>query len=100
MREAAVMLIEMPTPQYEPDLEQGPHPLFPNAIPAGRIQGWFKDPYDASFDKQALRTLADDQKYDCKFPDHPLSRARRKIDSVIGSIRFDQDVLSAPDHRF
>ena len=98
MREAAIMLVEMPNPEYEPDPHQAPHPLFPNAIPAGRIKGWFKDPYDSAFDSTALRTLSDDVKYDSRFSTHPLSRARRKIDSVIASVRLGSDVLAAPDH--
>jgi hypothetical protein len=97
-REASVMLVELPNPEYEPDPDQKQHSLFRSAKPLGRMKGWFKDPYDSSFDAGALRTLADDDKYDSKFPTHPLSRARRKIDSVIATIKFGKDVLATPNH--
>lgn len=97
-RESVVMLTELPNPEYEPDPIQEPHPLFPNAIPRGRIKGWFKDPYDSTFDSTALRTLADDEKYDDKFPNHPLSRARRKLRLMIDSLVFDKEVLDALNH--
>jgi hypothetical protein len=63
----------------------------------GKIAGWFKDPYDAAFDAQALRTLADDEKFDATFPHHPLSRARRKLARLISSVHFHDDVLAAPN---
>jgi hypothetical protein len=99
MRESAVMVIEQPKPEYEEDANPTPHPLFPGAVSMGRIKGWFKDPYDARFDSIALRTLADQEKYDESFPDHPLSRARRRLRSVIETMGFSRDILEAPAFR-
>lgn len=66
--------------------------------PAGRIEGWFKDPYDERFDATALRTLADDEKYDAQFPGHALSRVRRKLRAALASLRIDESIRAAPAH--
>jgi hypothetical protein len=99
MREASVMVIEQPTPEHEECANPAAHPLFPGAVVVGRIKGWFKDPYDSRFDSIALRTLADQEKYDESFPDHPLSRARRKLRSLIETMGFGRDILEAPAFR-
>ncbi len=41
---------------------------------------WARDPYDRSHrgvEREALRTMSDDERYDERFPFHPLSRVRR-----------------------
>jgi hypothetical protein len=41
---------------------------------------WAQDPYDASYrgvDRSALRFVSDDECYDERFPEHPLSKIRR-----------------------
>lgn len=95
-REAAVMMIEQPAPEYEVDPAPAARPLFSKDISLGRLKGWFRDPYDPQFDSIALRTLADQEKYDQMFPSHPLSRARQKFGLVLQTIRFGDDVLEAP----
>ena len=43
---------------------------------------WAQDPYEpayAAVDRTALRCLADDERYDQRFPDHPLSKVRRML---------------------
>src|SRR5262249_42944779 len=40
----------------------------------GRIKGWFRDPYDPQYRGIVLRSIADDERYDSMFPEHPLSR--------------------------
>lgn len=98
MREAAVMVIELPDPEYEDPPEDAPvNPIFPEAKPAGKIKGWFKDPYDSKYDRSALYNLADQQKYDDRFPDHPLSRARRKLARIIKSLEFTSDIINAAE---
>jgi hypothetical protein len=96
MREAAVMMIELPNPEYEPGPGQPDLPPLPDEAPRGRIKGWFKDPYDPQFDLIALRTLADDEKYDESFPKHPLSRVRRKFRAILQTLQFGPEVLQAP----
>ena len=40
--------------------------------------------------------LVHQEKYDAGMPSHPLSRVRRKLKSVIGSLALDAEVLDAP----
>jgi hypothetical protein len=43
---------------------------------------WARDPYDpdyAAVPRMALRCMADDESFDARFPDHPLSRIRRTL---------------------
>jgi hypothetical protein len=47
---------------------------------------WAQDPYDPAFagvDRSTLRYLSDDESYDSQFPQHPLSRVRRKLNEVV-----------------
>ena len=98
MREVAVMVIELPDPEYEDVPDDAPaHPLFPDSKPVGKVKDWFKDPYDSKYDKSALYNLADQEKYDDKFPNHPLSRARRKLERIIDSIVFSPEIVNAAE---
>lgn len=47
--------------------------------PALLEKGWFRDPYDPTFETRPLRTRADDDEWDAHFPDHPLSRVRKYL---------------------
>lgn len=43
---------------------------------------WAKDPYDANYqptDRSVLRFVSDDESYDERFPQHPLSKVRRTL---------------------
>jgi hypothetical protein len=54
----------------------------------GRILGWFRDPYDARFDSEALNCVADDEQYDSLVPSHPLSVARRTLHALAATLTF------------
>ena len=54
----------------------------------GIIIGWSADPYDPTFKEGALRNLAEDERYDTEFPNHPLSRLRRYLAEIEPTIRF------------
>jgi hypothetical protein len=48
--------------------------------------GWMQDPYDPSVATPPGRNRSDDERYDARFPDHPLSRVRqllRQIESML-----------------
>ncbi len=52
---------------------------------------WARDPYDHDYDgvdRSVLRFLSDDECYDERFPEHPLSRARRVLATLPGSIQI------------
>lgn len=74
MREVVVMMIERPKPDVEEE--------------TGRIRGWMMDPYSGDEGEDSLYTLADQEKYDEKFPDHPLSRVRKHLADVQGTASF------------
>jgi hypothetical protein len=57
------------------------------------LRGWMKDPYDESATEGILMNLADDEKYDVEFPDHPLSRARKYMAQIREIISFDNQLF-------
>jgi len=51
-----------------------------------------RDPYDPAYDgvdRSVLRFISDDQVYDSRFPDHPLSKVRRLLSELPTCITFD-----------
>lgn len=63
---------------------------------SGVAEGWAQDPYDPTFVAPLLRNRSDDSMWDEKFPEHPLSRCRRYLDSLGDSISLADGVASAP----
>jgi hypothetical protein len=57
---------------------------------SGYLEGWFTDPYDSEYKGIVLRSVADDEKYDSQFPDHPLSRLRSTLKTVRESLQLPQ----------
>jgi len=100
-RDAVVMVLENSNLQTEPVVEEEyvEHPIFGRVLKAGKIMGWTKDPYEPEFDNIALFNLSDQQKYDTKFPDSPLSRVRRKLTHIINTVNFDRDIINAVEFR-
>lgn len=52
-------------------------------------RSWAQDPYDASYcgvDRSVLRFVSDDESYDERFPDHPLSKVRRIVGILPSSL--------------
>ena len=46
------------------------------------LSSWAQDPYDAKYhgvDRSVLRFISDDERFDGRFPDHPLSVVRRVL---------------------
>ena len=60
---------------------------------AGRMKGWFQDPYDPEYEGIVLRSVADDEGYDSLFPTHPLSKVRRMLKQIRGSIEYEDRIL-------
>ncbi len=42
-------------------------------------EAWGADLYDPNLRTEPLRNISEDETYDARFPDHPLSRVRRLI---------------------
>jgi tetratricopeptide (TPR) repeat protein len=56
------------------------------------VKGWFQDPYDADYQGNVLHCLADDERLDALFPDHPLSRTRAYLKRIRKSVAIDASV--------
>ncbi|WP_423380285.1 hypothetical protein [Burkholderia sp. LMG 32019] len=74
LRETAVMVLMGP-----PKIDEA----------TGELAGWTQDPYDSGYRTEFMRNLADDQKFDSQFPDHPLSKVRRYLAEIETGIRID-----------
>ena len=54
-------------------------------------RSWAQDPYEASYrgvDRSVLRFVSDDECYDERFPEHPLSRVRRILATLPASVQI------------
>jgi hypothetical protein len=52
-------------------------------------RSWAQDPYDPTYDgvdRSVLRFLSDDKRYDMRFPQHPLSKVRRVLTALPGTV--------------
>jgi len=61
-------------------------------------RSWAKDPYDADYhavDRSALRFVSDDESYDQRFPQHPLSKVRRILAALPSSVDMKPPGLEA-----
>lgn len=55
----------------------------------GYRRSWAQDPYDPTYrgvDRSVLRFPSDDERYDERFPQHPLSKVRRVLAALPGSV--------------
>jgi hypothetical protein len=56
----------------------------------GYESSWAQDPYDPAYsgvDRSVLRFVSDDERYDQQFPQHPLSKLRRLMAALPGSVQ-------------
>lgn len=42
---------------------------------------------------RVINLPSDDEKYDPRFPDHPLSKVRRRLHEIIHTLKFDESIL-------
>ena len=62
----------------------------------GRIPGWSRDPYDATAETPLMRNRAEDEAYDARFPEHPLSRLRPVLNHLQHTLRVTEEVKREP----
>lgn len=64
----------------------------------GNLTNWQQDPYDRSLTGHdlVLRNQSDDEKYDKLFPNHPLSKVRFGLRTILRTLELDKSVLLAP----
>ncbi|KXX69333.1 hypothetical protein [Flammeovirga sp. SJP92] len=55
-------------------------------------EGWFKDPYDLSFNQGTMMNKSEEKQYDIEFPEHPLSQARKILDIIASEISFSAEL--------
>lgn len=51
--------------------------------------GWWIDPHGFGKQTPVMQNVAEDEKYDSKFPDHPLSQVRSYMQRLADSLEFD-----------
>jgi len=73
------------------EIEEFEEPASSGSI--GRIKGWFRDPYEPEYKGYILRSIADDEKYDSLFPEHPLSKVRKSLERIQDSLSYDESIL-------
>jgi hypothetical protein len=55
-------------------------------------RSWARDPYEPEYrgvDRSILRFVSDNESYDARFPDHPLSKVRRTLAALPVSVQFE-----------
>jgi len=57
---------------------------------SGKMIGWTQDPYFPDYDGPCLRNLSDSEEYDDQFPDHPLTKVRKRINELPRYILMDE----------
>jgi len=62
---------------------------------AAQPTNWMQDPYDPSIQGPPARNRADDEAYDTLFPDHPLSRVRKLMRQLGGSLRIAGEAVGS-----
>ena len=65
-----------------------------------RLEGWWQDPYDPTYNAPVLRNLSDHEQYDDEFPQHPLSRARSLMRHIRRTLSVATEVKAAAPHAF
>jgi len=84
MRDAFVWSQKMASGEITPDAEKG------------IIHGWMRDPYDSSLGDGFAMNLSEDEQYDGRFPHHPLSRLRRLLGHLQGTLRVSEELKNKP----
>lgn len=67
---------------------------------SGKIVGWLQDPYDPTTSANCVMNKSESDKYDVRFPEHPLSILRRTLRQIEGSIRISEEVKQKPKFAF
>lgn len=62
----------------------------------GILRGWMCDPYDSSLEDGFAMNLSEDEQYDHRFSQHPLSRLRGLLNHFQGTLRVSDEVKRKP----
>lgn len=57
---------------------------------------WFADPYDSNFTEGTLMNKSEQDIYDIKFPNHPLTRARQILKQIEEGLQWKRVVENTP----
>jgi tetratricopeptide (TPR) repeat protein len=66
----------------------------PGADGGIRMKGWLFDPYDAAHDDRAEASLADDERLDAMFENHPLTKVRQWFRTTTRALAIDDAARS------
>jgi hypothetical protein len=67
---------------------------------SGKIEGWFQDPYDPTASAMWMMNKAESDKYDIRFPEHPLSILRQTLRQIESLMRISEEVKKEPKFIF
>ena len=70
--------------------------LIANKLISENMDSWSADPYDKDFMIGALMNKSEQDVYDSKFPDHPLTRARQIIKQIEMSLQWKPVIEKLP----
>jgi hypothetical protein len=56
------------------------------------LDHWFFDPYDNSYKSGTLMNVSEQEMYDSRFPDHPLTQARKWISNLEKNVIFSPEL--------
>jgi hypothetical protein len=65
-----------------------------------KIVNWLQDPYDPERRDSMTMNRSEGEEYDEKFPDHPLSRARRILSHLQETTRVSPEVSASSPYRY
>jgi len=63
---------------------------------SNQLTGWRDDPYDSNEAGPLTRNVSERPEYDSRFPNHPLSRARRVLDHLQSTVTVDNSIKQRP----
>lgn len=66
----------------------------------GKLIGWEQDPYDLAYRGSFMRNVADDEKYDAAFPDHPLSKVRGYLKELTETVELSAEIRTGKPFAF
>lgn len=56
-------------------------------------ENWFSDPYLSNYKSKTLMNKSEESLYDKDFPNHPLTNARKMLDTIISELKFKPEIL-------
>lgn len=56
-------------------------------------ENWFSDPYISNYKSKTLMNKSEESLYDKDFPNHPLTNARKVLETIISELKFKPEIF-------